>query len=130
MEAISILSMLLYFFDVKQNHWLMLYYYDRETIFFLISNVMVVLGMVTIDHAIALEQYRLFSSGSSESSMKSFKSWTRASRSYLMGEKVYLNVEFLDGLHTAVKNLSKKSQSMYLGSAMFQDGLRIDLICL
>ena len=91
---------------------------------------MVVLGMVTIDHAIALEQYGILVSESPRSSMDSFRSLARASHSYLIGEGPNLDLQFLDNLQNAVKNLSAKSQSMYLGSAMFQDGLRIDLICL
>lgn len=91
---------------------------------------MVVLGMVTIDHAIALEQYGILVSESPRSSMDSFRSLARASYSYLIGDGPTLDLQFLDNLQNAVKNLSGKSQSMYLGSAMFQDGLRIDLICL
>lgn len=91
---------------------------------------MVVLGMVTIDHAIALEQYGILVSESPRSSMDSFRSLARASYSYLIGDGPTLDLQFLDNLQNAVKNLSEKSQSMYLGSAMFQDGLRIDLICL
>ncbi|KAJ5272570.1 Bifunctional lycopene cyclase/phytoene synthase [Penicillium angulare] len=91
------------------------------------SNAMVVLGMVAIDHAIALEQYDMLIS---ETSKRSWKSLGRASWSYMMAKRSPLNVGFLEGLYAAVKNLSEKSQSMYLGSAMFQDGLRIDLIFL
>ncbi|KAJ5113870.1 Bifunctional lycopene cyclase/phytoene synthase [Penicillium angulare] len=99
----------------------------EEAIFFLMSNVMVVFGMVAMDHAIALEQYDMLMS---ETSKRSWKSLGRASWSYLTAKRSQLNVGFLEGLYAAVKKLSEKSQSMYLGSAMFQDGLRVDLIFL
>jgi 15-cis-phytoene synthase/lycopene beta-cyclase len=88
---------------------------------------MVVLGMVTMDHAIALAQYDIVTS---ESPGRSLPSLGQIAWSYMAQNRKPLDVGFLDGLRAAVTELSRKSQSMYLGSAMFQDGLRVDLIFL
>lgn len=99
----------------------------REATFFFLSNVMVVFGMVTMDHAIALAQYDIVTS---DSPGKTLPSLGQIAWSYMAQQRKPLDVGFLDGLCGAVTELSRKSQSMYLGSAMFQDGLRVDLIFL
>jgi 15-cis-phytoene synthase/lycopene beta-cyclase len=99
----------------------------REATFFFLSNVMVVLGMVTMDHAVALAQYDIVTS---ELPGRSLPSLGQIAWSYMAQKRKPLDVGFLDGLRAAVTELSRKSQSMYLGSAMFQDGLRVDLIFL
>lgn len=101
--------------------------FPREATFFFLSNAMVVLGMVTMDHAIALAQYDIVTS---ESPGRSLPSLGQIAWSYMAQHRKPLDVGFLDGLSAAVTELSRKSQSMYLGSAMFQDGLRVDLIFL
>ncbi|KAJ5379703.1 Bifunctional lycopene cyclase/phytoene synthase [Penicillium cataractarum] len=99
----------------------------EEATFFFLSNVMVVFGMVTMDHAIALAQYDIVIS---ESPGRSLPPIAQIAWSYMAQRRKPLDVGFLDGLRAAVTELSRKSQSMYLGSAMFQDGLRVDLIFL
>ncbi|KAF7715187.1 terpene cyclase [Penicillium ucsense] len=99
----------------------------EEATFFLLSNVMVVFGMVTMDHAIALAQYDVVTS---DSPGRSLPSLGKMAYSYMAQQRKPLDEGFLDGLCAAVTELSRKSQSMYLGSAMFQDGLRVDLIFL
>lgn len=91
------------------------------------TNVMVVLGFVTMDHAIALAEYEDAIAAPGRNKSQSFKQvvWN-----YMTHRKRSLDLGFLEGLSAAIDRLAEKSQSMYLGSAMFQGRLRIDLILL
>lgn len=88
---------------------------------------MVVFGMIAMDNAIALAQYDI---ATSELLGKPLPSFGRITWGYMTKQRKSLDFFFLSGLHEAVTELSRKSQSMYLGSAMFRDGLRLDLIFL
>ncbi|KAJ6104419.1 Bifunctional lycopene cyclase/phytoene synthase [Penicillium sp. IBT 18751x] len=99
----------------------------EEAVFFLITNVMVVFGLVTVDHALAIAEYDTVMSKPADSRQPSVAQifW-----SYMTSQSRSFDVRFLEGLNAAIEKLSQKSQSMYLGSAMFQDRLRIDLVLL
>lgn len=99
----------------------------REALFFLITNVMVVFGLVTVDHAVAIAEYDTVMSKPADSRQPSL---ARIFWSYMTSQSRSLDIRFLEGLNAAIEKLSQKSQSMYLGSAMFQDRLRIDLVLL
>ncbi|KAJ5757145.1 Bifunctional lycopene cyclase/phytoene synthase [Penicillium nucicola] len=98
----------------------------EEGIFFFVSNIMVVLGLVTVDHALAIAEYDAMISEPDEKNPRSF---SRIAWSYLTTQRSF-DIRFLEGLGTAIDKLAQKSQSMYLGSAMFQGRLRTDLILL
>lgn len=100
---------------------------SREAVFFLITNVMVIFGLVTMDHALAIAEYDTVISKPADSPPPSF---AQISWSYMTSQTRSFDIGFLEGLNAAIEKLSQKSQSMYLGSAMFQDRLRIDLILL
>ncbi|KAJ5128682.1 uncharacterized protein N7443_005801 [Penicillium atrosanguineum] len=99
----------------------------EEAVFFLVTNVMVVLGLVTVDHALAMAEYDMVMTKPADSHQSSIAQifW-----SYMTSQWRSFDVRFLEGLNAAIEKLSQKSQSMYLGSAMFQDRLRIDLVLL
>lgn len=88
---------------------------------------MIVFGLVTVDHAIAIAEYQNAVSVASERQLPSF---LKLAISYFVDLPKSLDYAFLEGLSAAVQKLAQKSQSMYLGSAMFQDRLRVDLILL
>lgn len=88
---------------------------------------MVVFGLISVDHGIAIAEYEIVSS---DSTSKATPSLHRIAWSYMMGRRRSYDLGFLRGLSAAIDKLAQKSQSMYLGSAMFQDRLRIDLILL
>ena len=88
---------------------------------------MVVFGLVTVDHALAIAEYDTVMSKPADSRQSSVAQifW-----SYMTSQSRSFDIRFLEGLNAAIEKLSQKSQSMYLGSAMFQDRLRIDLVLL
>lgn len=88
---------------------------------------MVVLGLVAIDHAIAMAEYQAASSPGAE---KRFPSFLKVMLFYITNRDKKENEGFQQGLTNAVQKLAKKSQSMHMGSVMFQGPLRIDLILL
>lgn len=100
---------------------------SREALFFLVTNVMIVMGLVAIDHAVAIAEYRI---ASSPGPGKQFPSYGKLVLSYILAWDVPRESHFLRGLSNAVELVSQKSQSMFIGSAMFQGGLRIDLLML
>ncbi|RDA95316.1 hypothetical protein CP533_3533 [Ophiocordyceps camponoti-saundersi (nom. inval.)] len=97
----------------------------EEAVFFFATNLMIVFGLATIDYYIALEEYQM---ASSRGPGRQFPSLGRLLLRY--GERPELDLGFIEGLAGAVESVSCKSQSMYMGSAMFQAALRIDLIML
>lgn len=89
--------------------------------------MLVVFGLVTVDHAIAIGEHDTIISSQYEHYSPSF---IRIAWLYITSRTNPFDVAFLEGLSAAINKLAQKSQSMYLGSAMFQDRLRIDLILL
>nr|WDW19273.1 terpene cyclase [Penicillium meliponae] len=113
--------------DTKMDVRLWGYLDIEEAIFFLVSNIMVVFGLISVDHGIAIAEYETVAS---DSASKATPSLYRIAWQYLAGPKKFYDLGFLRGLSAAIDKLAQKSQSMYLGSAMFQDRLRVDLILL
>jgi 15-cis-phytoene synthase/lycopene beta-cyclase len=101
--------------------------FKREALFFLMTNMMIVFGMTTIDHALAIAEYDMIICNLADSHRPSF---FRIFWSYMTSQRRCFDTPFLKGLNAAIKKLSQKSQTMYLGSAMFSDRLRVDLIML
>ncbi|KAL6412515.1 phytoene synthase [Ilyonectria robusta] len=99
----------------------------EEAIFFFVTNVMVIFGLVAIDHAIAIAEHQI---ASSLETMEQFPSFGRLVMLYCFGRPEDHNLPFLEGLAKAVHKVSLKSQSMYTGSAVFCSGLRFDLLLL
>ncbi|KAK5996757.1 Bifunctional lycopene cyclase/phytoene synthase [Cladobotryum mycophilum] len=99
----------------------------EEFVFFWVTNIMVVFGLVAIDHAIAIAEYQI---ASSPGSVKQFPSYGNLILLYVSSRSDTHDSHFLEGLTEAVRTVSQKSQSMYMGSAMFQGGLRVDLLLL
>ncbi|KAJ5667365.1 Bifunctional lycopene cyclase/phytoene synthase [Penicillium longicatenatum] len=91
------------------------------------TNMMIVFGMTTIDHALAIAEYDMIICNLADSHRPSF---FRIFWSYMTSQRRCFDTPFLKGLNAAIKKLSQKSQTMYLGSAMFSDRLRVDLIML
>lgn len=87
---------------------------------------MIVFGLVTVDHALAMAEYDAIVSNLNEQSPLSFG---QVAWSYIKRQRSF-DVRFLQGLGTAINKLAQKSQSMYLGSAMFQGRLRTELVLL
>jgi 15-cis-phytoene synthase/lycopene beta-cyclase len=87
---------------------------------------MIVFGLVAIDNAIALHEYMGFTSttpvGETPSIARLIVPFINDNRQY--------DLNFLRNFSQAVSILQKKSQSMWLGSAIFEGQLRMDLISL
>ncbi|KAL4891160.1 phytoene synthase [Aspergillus ambiguus] len=98
----------------------------EEAIFFFITNVMIVNGLIVADHAIALMHCQ---QAQSAGKLQEEPSCSRILANFMASPKVP-DPRFVRDLHDAVHRLAIASQSMYLGSAMFQGSLRIDLIFL
>ncbi|PWY96158.1 terpenoid synthase [Aspergillus sclerotioniger CBS 115572] len=94
----------------------------EEATFFLATNIMIVMGLAGCDYAFALEEYRGLSEPASKSSLKGA----------ILGliKPMPVDGRLVSALSQAVSCLKEKSQSMFLGSALFQGQLRIDLIFL
>ncbi|PWY61927.1 terpenoid synthase [Aspergillus eucalypticola CBS 122712] len=89
---------------------------NREALFFLVTNMMIVLGLVGIDYAYALQEYK------SLSRLAAYKGTTLRTALSLLCSPLSID--------ESLSALSQASQSMFLGSALFQGQLRIDLIFL
>lgn len=97
---------------------------SREALFFLVSNMMVVLGLVGCDYAYALQEYESLSQPASDVYITLRKALS------LLARPLPIDASLISALSQAVYRLQEKSQSMFLGSALFQGQLRIDLIFL
>ncbi|PYH70974.1 Lycopene beta-cyclase [Aspergillus vadensis CBS 113365] len=98
----------------------------EEALFFLLTNMMIVFGVSVSDFAIALTHGRLASSPGTIKAPPSYKNilydFVRLPHT--------LDDDFVACIDESVCRLAVSSQSMYIGSAMFQGPLRIDLIML
>ncbi|RSM12529.1 Bifunctional lycopene cyclase/phytoene synthase [Fusarium oligoseptatum] len=95
----------------------------EEAIFFLLTNTLIVFGLVAFDHALAIlntfpERFR------NHSGLPSPLLLVQA----LLLPKAQYDEERIAGLVKATALLSKKSRSFYLASGAFEGKLRIDLI--
>lgn len=87
---------------------------------------MIVFGLVAIDNAIALHEYKSFTSSNTFGERPSIALLIVP---FLQDNRQY-DLNLLRNLSQAVETLQNKSQSMYLGSATFEGQLRMDLISL
>lgn len=87
---------------------------------------MIVFGLVCIDYAIAMATCELVQS---PQAVQSFPSYFRVLARFVTN-KYHPDKQFVASLRKAVDRLAASSQSMYMGSAMFQGPFRIDLILL
>ncbi|KAJ5634787.1 phytoene synthase, partial [Penicillium herquei] len=102
----------------------------EEALFFLVTNILVVQGMIIADCVIAETDLRKAQSvGKIESGLNILE----ALRSFVyppVQASDNSNDRFVLHLNRSVQQLASASQSMYIGSAMFHGALRIDLIFL
>ncbi|KAF4594780.1 phytoene synthase [Ophiocordyceps camponoti-floridani] len=98
----------------------------EEAFFFFITSLLIVMGLVSIDHAVALAEYEAATSPAADE--LHLPSYGSIMISYLWRRRDPLDLVFLQSLAEAVDLTSKKSQSMFIGSAIFEGALRIDLI--
>jgi 15-cis-phytoene synthase / lycopene beta-cyclase len=97
----------------------------EEAAFFLITNTMIVFGLVAFDKSVAVleafpELYPSVPSVPSPKLLVEALSWSP--KSY--------NLARIEGLRNALAILSRKSRSFYLASGVFRGRLRIDLVIL
>lgn len=102
------------------------YAFSREALFFVVTNLMIVGGLASFDYGIAIEETRILCSRASTPERFSL----RRALSSAIKQLPQFDTLILDQLSEAVVCLQKKSQSMFLGSALFQGALRTDLIFL
>ena len=97
----------------------------EEAIFFLVTNVLIVFGLVAFDNALAiLETFPdLFAS------VPTLPSPLLLVKALLVPVQAY-DDDRIQGLQQALSRLRSKSRSFYLASGVFQGRLRIDLILL
>ncbi|PYH44064.1 terpenoid synthase [Aspergillus saccharolyticus JOP 1030-1] len=100
---------------------------NREMLFFLLINVMIVFGLVGFDYACAMAEYNNICTGGGPrpSPQDAFKDTLRT-----VTHPPRIEERVVTDLQQAVARLHAKSQSMFLGSALFQGPLRVDLIYL
>jgi len=98
---------------------------DREAVFFLVTNVMIVFGMATCDNALAvLDTFpTLFPEA------PAIPGPGLVAKALLTPSSVY-DKERITGLQDAISRLRRKSRSFYLASGTFSGRLRIDLVIL
>ncbi|KAL8727951.1 MAG: hypothetical protein Q9166_005716 [cf. Caloplaca sp. 2 TL-2023] len=96
-----------------------------EAFFFLVTNTLIVLGLVAFDNALAV----LNAFPDLFPSVQSLPSPFRLVQALLVSSSRYHDQRIV-GLQEALERLRKKSRSFYLASGCFQGRLRIDLILL
>lgn len=112
------------FFDSEITHT---NFAQREAVFFLCTNLMIVIALGAVDHGIAIAEYQI---AATPRSKRDFPSFSELSIIYLKDRNGPFNQEFLRCVSDAVRTVAQKSQTMYTGSAMFRGQLRIDLVLL
>lgn len=97
----------------------------REAVFFLVTNVLIVFGLVAFDNALAVMHAfpALFPV------VPSLPSPILLVRALLVPPRAY-DIGRIKGLQKALARLRAKSRSFYLASSVFEGRLRIDLIIL
>lgn len=97
----------------------------EEAVFFLLTNALIVFGLVAFDNAVAILHAFPFHFPS----VSSLPSPVMLVRALLLPAKAY-DEDRIEGLTQAVQRLKRKSRSFYLASGVFPGRLRIDLIIL
>src|SRR4051812_27560811 len=87
---------------------------SREALFFLVTTIMIVLGLVAIDKAIAIAEYQI---ASSPGTAKQFLPLRQLVLLHFYDQPEFYNFSFLQGVDHAVQVVSQRSQSFYMGSA-------------
>ncbi|TGZ78407.1 terpenoid synthase, partial [Ascodesmis nigricans] len=99
----------------------------EEAVFFAITNVLIVVGLVTVDYALALHAAfpTLFPGATTggEAIMGGLKALAWKWKGSPTEDEYW-------GIPEAVEILREKSKSFYLASSVFEGRLRLDLICL
>jgi len=95
----------------------------EEAIFFLVTNILIVFGMVAVDNAFAVVVTfpSLFPAG--------IPSTITLLKGILLSVSKY-DTKRMHGIQNGIERLQKKSRSFYLASAVFPAALRIDLTLL
>ncbi|KAI0522276.1 hypothetical protein F5B22DRAFT_468665 [Xylaria bambusicola] len=97
----------------------------EEAVFFLVTNTMVVFGLVAFDRSMAV--FDTFPEMFPEASRRvSPKAFIKAA----LADPAKYDMERVRGIREAVSTLRRKSRSFYLASAVFPGALRIDLVLL
>ncbi|EZF32085.1 hypothetical protein H109_07034 [Trichophyton interdigitale MR816] len=99
----------------------------EEALFFLVTNVMITIGIAGVDNAIALFEYKAFVSTTAVGEMRSIPGLFTF---FLTRSRRHCDKNVLQEMSQAITLLKQKSQSMYLGSALFEGQIRLDLIAL
>ena len=99
--------------------------FEREAVFFLLTNVLIVFGLIAFDHSMAVLQ--AFPSVYPE--VQQIPSPIQLMQAILLPIQKYDTVR-IQGMREALARLRRKSRSFYLASSVFQGRLRIDLILL
>jgi 15-cis-phytoene synthase/lycopene beta-cyclase len=97
----------------------------EEALFFLVTNMMIVLGQVAFDNALAV----LYAFPTIFPDPPTLPSPALLMRALWVAPSDY-NLDRLVGLREAVQRLKRKSRSFYLASSTFQGPLRMDLMLL
>lgn len=97
----------------------------EEAVFFLVTNVLIVFGLVAFDNALAI----LHAFPSLFPSIPSLPSPILLVQALLTPQWAY-DGDRIEGMRQALTRLRAKSRSFYLASGVFQGRLRIDLILL
>ena len=97
----------------------------REAVFFLVTNILIVSGLIAFDNAFAILQTfpSLFPT------VPTLPSPILLIRALLIPTALYDN-DRIEGLQQALGRLKAKSRSFYLASGFFQGRLRVDLVLL
>ncbi|RAH47802.1 terpenoid synthase [Aspergillus brunneoviolaceus CBS 621.78] len=96
----------------------------EEMLFFLVTNVMIVFGLVGFDYACAMADYTTICTGDAPGTTRdAVKDVLQA-----MIRPPAIHASAITDLQQAVARLHEKSQSMFVGSALFQGPVRVDLI--
>ncbi|KAL8820811.1 MAG: hypothetical protein Q9223_001035 [Gallowayella weberi] len=97
----------------------------EEAIFFLVTNTLIVFGLIAFDNALAI----LNTFPRNFPNVQRLPSPVQLVRALLVSPSEFEDARIV-GLQEALKRLRKKSRSFYLASGCFQGRLRIDLILL
>ncbi|GKZ51979.1 hypothetical protein AbraIFM66951_008949, partial [Aspergillus brasiliensis] len=98
----------------------------EEAMFWILSNALIVFGLAVTDFAIALTHGHL---AKSPGSIEAIPSYSQVLRNFFCFSHK-LDATFVTSLRKSVNRVAAASQSMYMGCAMFEGPLLIDLIFL
>ena len=97
----------------------------REALFFLVTNLLIVFGLVAFDNSVAILQ----SFPAKFPSLKAIPTFALLIQALLVRASEY-DEDRLAGFREAIQRLRNKSRSFYLASGVFEGRLRHDLVLL